>query len=134
MCLLTDEPEQANLIEDFFSHYLIARQLNDDAHDWLEDLQHGYINSVSAPMLQFFTPKDISSLQEYFWKKHIDIVCGDIMNEITKAQVALKKIIVLHKVTFLEQLLEPLEHSAAQAIADRDKTRHFLERVAWGRI
>src|SRR5690606_507803 len=39
---------------DFFKHYLIARQLNDDAHDWEEDLAKCHVNAVAARILDIW--------------------------------------------------------------------------------
>ena len=40
--------------ESFFRHYLIARQIHDDAHDWAEDLLRGRVTSVGALVLARF--------------------------------------------------------------------------------
>src|SRR3989344_5146409 len=46
----------------FFWHYLFARQLNDDAHDWQTDLERGQVNFAAAIMLKQFKkrPLDIT--------------------------------------------------------------------------
>ncbi len=43
--------QQQRLLEKGFRHYLIARQLNDDLHDWQEDLRSGHISAVVTHML-----------------------------------------------------------------------------------
>ena len=43
-------PEVGGVLR-FFKHYLIARQLNDDMHDWEEDLGRGHLNAVGAHLL-----------------------------------------------------------------------------------
>ena len=68
----------------FFRHYLIARQLHDDAHDWADDLSHGQINSIGALVLNYFKehyPKEENAtaailtpkLREIFWTQILDV-------------------------------------------------------------
>jgi hypothetical protein len=49
-------PKVLNL-QKFFYHYLIARQLNDDAHDWQQDLQKGHLSAVVTLLLKEYNPK-----------------------------------------------------------------------------
>ncbi len=128
LTLLYDKPEQAAYVEEFFIHYIIARQLNDDAHDWLEDWKRGYVNSVSVDLLK--VSKNTETLQKLFWEKHIDVVTKRILEYIKHARTELKKITVISEVTFLEELLLPLERSAHQAILERDKTKRLLEALS----
>jgi hypothetical protein len=48
-------------IVSYFKHYLIAMQLNDDAHDWEEDLQRGHLSTVVTLLL--------NDLKKSGWKK-----------------------------------------------------------------
>lgn len=128
ICMMQHRPLQSEYIEIFFRHYLIARQLHDDAHDWIEDLGNGFVNSVSARMISITA--DIPLLQELFWEGIIDDVCADIMTHTASARTILKKVTVVTEVTFLEALLIPLEQSAQQALRERDSTRRFLKAIA----
>lgn len=128
ICMMQHRPLQAEYIEFFFRHYLIARQLHDDAHDWIEDLNNGFVNSVSTRMIS--TTADIPLLQELFWESIIDDVCMDILTHIASARSILKKVTIITEVTFLEALLIPLEQSARQAIHERDRARRFLKAIA----
>ncbi len=137
---LCQEYTQAVLIENFFRHYLIARQLNDDAHDWLEDLQHGYVNSVSVDILRdwknttgrttMVLAEAQATLQQLFWDIHIDRISSLILEQCTMAREILKKITIVNEVTFLEALLIPLERAAQTAIDERNSTRSFLASFA----
>ncbi|MEO5646257.1 MAG: hypothetical protein ABIO57_04135 [Candidatus Paceibacterota bacterium] len=126
LCHKLGHKEEAILIEDFFIQYLIAKQLNDDAHDWHHDIEQGFVNSISAPMIQALQTLDISMLQEHFWEIHIDNVVHTILEHIRVAREILKKITVISDVTFLDSLLILLEQSADRALVERDKTQHFL--------
>lgn len=129
LCHIADYSHQAPIIETFFTHYLIARQLNDDAHDWKEDLENGFLNSISTAMVKKLHTLDISILQEYFWETHIDEAAALINHHVHLARMTLKKVTLLRRITFLEKLLAPLEQSANQAIAERNKTKQFLRIV-----
>ncbi len=139
LCLLQGAPEQALYVEHFFREYLIARQLNDDAHDWLSDLHNGFFNSISVPLIKEWQTRtaggymDLAQeeylLQKYFWEDHIDTVSNTIIEHIINARLILKKITILKEVLFLERLLAPLEQSARQAIIERDRTKRFLTAI-----
>jgi hypothetical protein len=131
LLLASDYPEHAACIETFFTHYLIAKQLNDDAHDWHEDLRNGWINSASAGMIRTLQSLDGAVLQEYFWNTHIDYVAAQVTFHAAQARFQIKKVTILKDVTFLEALLIPLEQSADQAVRERNQTRRFLENLRY---
>lgn len=41
-----------NILQKGFEHYLIARQLTDDLHDWIDDVQNGQITHIVALILR----------------------------------------------------------------------------------
>lgn len=122
----------------FFECYLIARQLHDDAHDVVEDLQHGHISAVCAVLLKkYFNRKIIPAgtvlddslpqLQELFWRDIIGDVCQEIQTHIGAARKAIAKISIIDKPTLFDNLLSPLEEGARQALKQRNETVEFLE-------
>ena len=64
-------------------HYLIARQLNDDLHDWRDDLQAGHATYVTVELLRYlnvpFGNHQLSKLmpiaQEQFWQAVLPRIC-----------------------------------------------------------
>lgn len=121
----------------FFEHYLAARQLNDDAHDWLEDLENGFINAASAPLLAARRKKmkrniplnlikERESLQILFWEKIIDTVAADILAHIKNARHAVVKMQHLSDTSFIEDMLKPLEQAATKAIHERDSAQKLM--------
>lgn len=135
-CYQHGDHVQAKIFEQFFRHYLIARQLNDDAHDWLEDLQNGFLNSISIDIVaqwqclkntqEINIEKEEDILQALFWETGIDAACADIARHCRKARAALRHITVLADTDFLKAMIAPLEQSATRAISERDKARAFL--------
>lgn len=114
----------------FFQHYLAAKQLNDDAHDWQDDLEHGHITSVVTQLLaqeeQPYTAKLLPQLQATFWDNVIVKICADIQLEINQARQCLDIAGPILAPDFFENLLGPLEHSAAQALDERQRSLAFL--------
>lgn len=122
----------------FFRNYLIARQLNDDAHDWITDLERGFVNSVSSRVLKayFSHIAPIAScnitdkkreLERIFWNKTVDETLNDINNHILQARNNLGKIKVISDTSYLESLLAPLERAAEKTASEKKKTLDFLE-------
>ncbi len=99
----------------FYHHYLTARQLNDDAHDWEQDLQEGQLNCVSIELLKLWrkanpnktlTIKNAGKeLRPLFWKKHIKTVALQIEQQCDLAEQLSRN---------FPLLLKPLRSAASQ--------------------
>ena len=125
-------------VEKFFTHHLIARQLNDDAHDWLSDLEKGFLNPVSVRILSKIKEQhpekihinlaeDTHMLKSVFWHEIIDNITDLIHEHVSLARTHLKQITILKDKRFFEDLLIPLEKSAHLAQTERDSALKFLE-------
>jgi hypothetical protein len=128
--------EYKNILK-FFRRYLVARQLNDDAHDWSEDLLRGQIVSVGAAVLAQFQKKFptesrtgqitdlMPKLQEMFWGD----VMVDISKEISRHTDAARKIressALLSGSGFMESALAALEAAGEKAVLERDRAIDF---------
>jgi hypothetical protein len=112
-------------MESFFIHYLITRQLNDDAHDWEKDLSEGRVNAAIAPI---WSPhKSIVDLKNEFWNTHIDTVSANIFHHAELAMKAYARANVTLDTSYAETLLAPLVRSAQKALSERDKTLDFIK-------
>lgn len=133
-----ESSEVKNLCQ-FFKHYLIARQLNDDAHDWEKDFRMGHITPVVAMLLKkskrkYNTKKInlpfsllIPHMQELFWHKIIVDLCDIILENLHLARKALNALsIVIHPHIF-QELLTSLDQSAKEALDERKKTLAFID-------
>ncbi|MDB4984246.1 MAG: hypothetical protein JWM20_425 [Patescibacteria group bacterium] len=133
--------KSAEQIEGFFLEYLIARQMNDDAHDWTSDLREGFVNPAGAILLSEFRKKfpkrkildlaenstDVADLQKAFWDSTIERTSAEILRHTKRARAILKKIPIFSNTNYLETLLASLNSSANKAITERNKTKEFLE-------
>jgi hypothetical protein len=125
-------------VEALFYHYLIARQLHDDAHDWADDLLRGRMNSVGTLILRRFSEKypDITrpstiadiipTLREVFWTDVIDHVVNMIIFHIASAREARGKSVILYDSDFIESEIRKLETGARRAIKERESALIFL--------
>jgi hypothetical protein len=121
----------------FFHHYIIARQLNDDAHDWADDLKRGFLNSISVSLVKTYSKKYhlsavtidsglLEELRKEFWVSHIQDVTEDIFFHLSSARTALSNLNMLENKSFFQRMLVPVEAAAKQALEERELTLSFL--------
>lgn len=131
-----ESSKEVKYILEFFSYYLAARQLDDEAHDWEEDLQKGHINAVVSRILRkaeqkhipFKAPHaDMDTLRELFWYEVITGVSQDMLSYIDSARSALSEIPIITDTSLLEKLLCRVERSAKKALKEREETIMFLD-------
>jgi hypothetical protein len=131
------DSEEYKNTELFFRHYLIARQLHDDAHDWADDLLRGRVNSIGALVVHHFQErhphgenmpitKMIPALRKLFWEDILDSGARMIAFHITAAREAREKASFLADVDFMEDALRELETAARRAVKERDEALIFL--------
>ncbi len=128
-------PEMQGLLQ-FFRHYLIARQLDDDAHDWDTDLLRGQVNCIASNLMQLAQQRgmevpwihmeSMAGLQELFWQEEIVNVAESMLQHVEMAEQFLQAMPVQNKEYFLV-MLEPIRVSARRALAEHEKTRRFLQ-------
>ena len=132
----TDSKEFQNILA-MFRHYLIARQLHDDAHDWANDLSRGRVNSVGTLVIKNFqgghrrharaTITDaLPLMREFFWEEVIDVVAQLIDRHIAAARHAREISNLISNTNFMEAPLAALEGGAKNAVSERDDALLFL--------
>lgn len=94
-----DSPEVV-AFTNYARHYLIAMQLNDDAHDWEEDMARGHLSTVVALMLEDWKKTheenstidlvaDLPELKKLFWFTTIPRYSAQALEHSQKAEQAL---------------------------------------------
>ena len=117
----------------FFKHFLIAKQLNDDAHDWEKDLKRGQVTPVVALLLNRASLKteEISQLtpelRKLFWEKEVDYVCQKIIHRCRLAKKALRKMKTVTKPQLLKSILIPLEQAAQKTQREKRQMLSFIK-------
>ncbi len=121
----------------FFSHYLIARQLNDDAHDWEKDLKMGHLNSAGIRLLASYqkrygkqsvlTPaKHTQILKKLFWEEVIIEICNSMIKHVKLADKALSDNPLIEEPDSLKQLLISIEESANYTLNEQKEMANFI--------
>lgn len=126
-------------IEQYFKNYLTARQLHDDAHDWLEDWQRGYINPIAALLFslwrkEYFVSEekfpdvinDREILHKIFWTTGLNQSILLIRDYLDRATKELVTVTCLNPKNQLGTLIERLEAGCVRALAERDDKHRFL--------
>ncbi len=132
-----DSPETQNLIS-YFKNYLIAMQINDDAHDWEEDMRRGHLSTVAVMLLKDYQEKypgkkeidmdkELQKLKEVFWFKTIVAASQTSMRHTDKSRQALKSMTVLEYIAPLEKYIIITENVARKALDEQKKTIDFLD-------
>jgi hypothetical protein len=128
--------EEFNHTLKFFKHYIIAKQLNDDAHDWREDLSKGRVSSVCALLLKRFLDQNpnteysesyIQQLEEIFAYHTIDLVIAEIGKNLDLARHNLEHIQVLEDKSIFLEMLNRLATGSELALQTAVKAREFLQ-------
>lgn len=113
----------------FFHHYLIARQLHDDAHDWTDDLLHGRVNSIGAIVLgrhkKRYSDTALPALKKIFWMEVVDVAVRMIVAHVAAARRARERS-PLADTDFMEGELWRLTTSARRAVTERDTALVFI--------
>ena len=119
-------PEVAQL-QQFFCQYIIAKQLCDDAHDWLLDLRAKRITPVVTLLLKDLPHADDLSYQRHFWQYTIDQVNMVIRDHLKRAERSLQDCTFLRHKEELRGWLAALELSCKRAEQGRENARQFID-------
>jgi hypothetical protein len=95
----TAAEEQIAHVRAALQHYLIARQLNDDMHDWRDDLQAGQLSSVVSDLLRYAAVKPgtysldvlVPRLETYFLKQGLTRIGVQAIKHLRQANRALER-------------------------------------------
>lgn len=132
-----NQAEINNLIS-YFKNYLIAMQLNDDAHDLQEDLKRGHLSTVVVLFLKDWQKKypkqkiinlerDLKKIQQLFWFKTVKKSCRLTLAYTTKAKQALATMSYLENPEYLAKFINISEKVAEEASAEQQKSLDLLQ-------
>jgi hypothetical protein len=130
----------------FACHYLTARQLNDDAHDWEKDLQRGQLTAIATNVLQHWreqqvkqssqkkldltvielTPDLLLSLRRSFWYDLMPSISEAVIDHAEQAEGALRKCRAITQPGLLLKLVAGVRKTAEVAQKERQKMIEFL--------
>lgn len=117
------------------THYLMARQLCDDLHDWEQDLQKGQITYVVAALLRSMRIKpgryDLHDLlarsRRYFWHQAVQPLCNTGQRHLAAARQAFAASGLFTTKNELFDLVERLEGGLQKTLDEQAKAIAFLK-------
>lgn len=127
-----------NAIEHFFHCYLTARQLNDDAHDWEEDLRQGRINCVGSYILQQsntlkkYASKNLLQLanchhlKTLFWETLIPHVSQKVLQVCDEGEAAIEHTPDIVYQHFYKEMMKGQREIAKQTLSQQEQVQQFL--------
>lgn len=129
-----DSPQMRHLL-DYFRHHLIARQMNDDMHDWEEDLRRGHLSPVVVMLLEDYAPqggvidigREIDGLRQAFWFKTLARAAGEAVRHARMSRSALDGMAFIREREPLARFIDLDEHTALRAIERQKESAEFLE-------
>lgn len=127
-----------NNLLDYFKNYLIAMQINDDAHDLQEDLSRGHLSTVVVMFLHDWQKKypeqkiinlknDLEKIQQLFWFTTIKKSCKLTISYTTKARKSLAIMSFLENPQYLERFINISEKVAKDAQTEYKKSLDLLQ-------
>lgn len=137
----TDMSESYCMVKEMLTHYIIAKQLNDDAHDWLDDMKKGIKTDVVIEVLLKFINQsnnrtfpiqiDIEvkqrKLELLFWKDVLPNICSRIQSHCDKSFSFLHTLISLRNITYPDKITQVLSQPQAAANNAREESKKTLE-------
>lgn len=124
----TEVSDEFNKTKNFFKHYIIARQLNDDIHDWEDDVRAGCITVVVAQIIKDSdeTGHSIENMRRTFWHTSVLTMCSVILDHIKQAEMLLASMPFLEK-DGLASLLKPITQSISKTVEEHTETVRFMQ-------
>lgn len=138
----TEKSSEVKKVMAFFKHYITARQLNDDAHDWEKDIKKGHINSVGAAVLKKWKevmPLNLNKqgqinileimpdLQKIFWYDVMPETCQNVLKHAELAEKSLRAVPLISNPSVMINLLVSVRSAAQKALTERGEAIKFLK-------
>lgn len=128
-------------IVSYFKHYLVAMQLNDDAHDWEEDLQRGHLSTVVTLLLNDLKKNgwkkqtidlnaDLPEIRKIFWFTTMPQYVKIVLSQTDTSRKSLRSISIIEEPGLLEQIITTTENVARQAERESADSEALLKEYA----
>lgn len=140
LCVLGEDvsSQKSKNVLEAFRHYISAKQIHDDMHDWEDDLSRGQINCASAKLFSMIknkkvVPTDPSAallfLQHKFWKETVVVLCERVYAHLEQARA-----LFLQRGdstgAFADQILNPLVAATDLTLRERKNAKQFIAKYS----
>jgi hypothetical protein len=130
--IMLDTPS-AQHIEQALHHYLIARQLSDDIHDWEQDTRAGHCTYVVGLILQQlgysgrlpFTTL-LPAMRHHFWHYTLADVCDTITKHTGLARTSAMQSGLLQTDNYLNTLCNRIDEATTKTLQEQTTAKQFL--------
>lgn len=131
--LATSNNGALQFIEKGLRHYLIARQLNDDLHDWQQDIRNGQLSAVVSSILRqakvkpgaYPTDTLIKRMQSHFWNHSMDIAAQAIIRHADLSHKYFQKSGIIKEKSELSNLVRRLKTIALTSQKEHERFKSF---------
>jgi hypothetical protein len=131
---LSPESVKGRQIKQAYRHYLIARQLNDDVHDWLKDLQAGQISYVVAVILHKMElsrgeaklDKLLQQARHVFWQEALPEIAQTALEHILLSRQLFETSGLLRRTNAIYDFLDNMATVMRDGLAKRQQGLDFL--------
>lgn len=123
-------------VERALDHYLIARQLNDDLHDWAKDFARGHISPVVARLLaavgvpegRHDADRLLRRMKTEFWRSELTLSSRYALGHVRKARRLLQGpgVNMAAGSPFIVRVIAPIEDGLVRGLARHDADKKFL--------
>lgn len=122
-------------IETGLRYYLIARQLNDDLHDWVKDIQAGQVSAVVSAILKdmhiapgaYQLEPLLAGMRRCFREQTLSRMCRVITKNTTSAKRLLRASGVIYPNADFFYFIDKIEASAQTALNAQAKSRAIMQ-------
>lgn len=122
------------LVHKGLRHYLAARQLNDDLHDWQQDFRKGHISFVVAHILrQANVPPGrqtfenlFPKMERQFWHASLQELCRQARRQIGLSRQAFRQSGLLKSDSPLQKLIDNLDSTLSRTLQEQADAEKFL--------
>lgn len=124
--------KKLKLLKEAMQDYCIARQLNDDLHDWIDDFENSRYTLVIVNLLTKSTinngvhsqKKLLSIMKKRFYDSELENICRYIESLINQSIIKLEKIDVNQDSIFVNQIIKPIRTKAIRA-----RKQHYINKM-----
>lgn len=128
------QTEQIKHLAGCLHHYLIAKQLSDDIHDWRQDMQAGQLSAVVCCLLRQMSITAgsyrkwelLAAMQQMFWQRTMSDVSAVILYHVAEARRGLRASALCSQTNPLDALFGRIEQATRAALEQRQTYQRFL--------